>query len=105
MSDDPYAGKILLSVRSKIKRILDSEEEWSEFLSHAIENPIPERSPIREEIVTDIKNYVGIKNRSPTEKMLSELGMLGYRQSDLLHWANIDGRFKQIADLIGNYKL
>ena len=98
---NPYLNKLPLVLRPEIRRILDHDGEWKEFVIHAIEHPIPNGNPIKEEIVVEIENHVEIEKKSPTEKMLKELGRLGYHQSDLLHWANIDGRFKQIANIIG----
>ena len=97
--DDPYLSRLNLIHLRNIRRLLDVDGKWEEFLIHASEHRIDDRPPLNaQDIKSNVEYQINIKKESPTEKLFRELGMLGYRQSDLMYWANIEGKFKQIYD-------
>ena len=97
--DDPYLNRLNLIHLRNIRRLLDVHEKWEEFLIHASEHRIADRPPLNaQDIKSNVEYQINVKKESPTEKLFRELGMLGYRQSDLMYWANIEGKFKQIYD-------
>ena len=99
--DDPYLNKLNLIHLRNIRRLLDVPGKWEEFLIHASEHRIDNRPLLNaQDIKSNVEFQINIKKESPTEKLFRELGMMGYRQSDLMYWANIEGKFKQIYDVL-----
>jgi hypothetical protein len=95
--DDVYINRVPYYIMRRLEKALDAEDKWRDLLG-AIGEAELDGPPLEPDYVYVLQNCAK-RRQSPTETLLNELGMKGYKVMDLKHWLRF-AELNQALDLL-----